>query len=451
MKNKKNIYFCGIGGISMSAIAQLMISKGFSVEGSDERCTDMVSKLMSKGIKINIGQYAENIDGTIDIFVYTSAISDDNEEIMKAKELGIDIYSRAEFLGKIMKNYKHAVAVSGAHGKTTVTGMLSSVFVHANTDPTIFLGGEMDLLGGNIRIGEGDIFLTEACEYKRNFLNFKPNISVVVNIDEDHLDYYKDLADIESAFVEFIEKLPADGVAIINYEYRDVFRKIDKNVEILTFGMNEEADIFGKLIELSPRPKFEVYYKNEYLYTQEMKVFGEHNIMNALSAIGVAINASIEIDAIKNGLAEFIGTKRRFEYRGEFEGITIIDDYAHHPNEIKTSLKTAHNHCDGKIITVFQSHTYTRTYELLDKFAEVFADSDIAIFTPIYAAREENTGLVSGKILAEKAKINNENSFYADSFEYAKDLALKHAEAGDMIILMGAGEQNKIADMILAN
>lgn len=449
--SKKKIYFCGIGGISMSAIAQLMLSRGYLVEGSDERRTDMVSKLMKKGLTINIGQVAKNVDESIDIFVYTSAISDDNEEILKAKELGIDIYSRAEFLGEIMDDYRYALAVSGAHGKTTVTGMLSSIFIHAKTNPTIFLGGEMDLLDGNIKIGSDHVFLTEACEYKRNFLNFKPNIAVVVNIDEDHLDYYKDLKDIESAFVEFIDKLPENGKAIINYNYKNVFEKMDKQTSIITFGLTEDADIYGKIIELSPIPKFEVYYMNEYLYTQEMKVFGEHNIMNALSAVGAAMSAGISIEDIKLGLSEFKGTKRRFEYRGEYKGVSIIDDYAHHPNEIITSLKTAKNHCRGKVITVFQSHTYTRTYELLEDFAHVFKESDIAIFTPIYAAREKDTGLVSGKILAEKAKINNKNSYYADSFEEAKEMALSYAKSGDMIILMGAGEQNKIADMILAD
>lgn len=449
------IYFCGIGGISMSAIARLMITRGHTVLGSDERETDMVKKLIDDGISVNIGQFGENIDASIDIFVYTSAINDKNEELLKAEELNLEIYSRAQFLGMIMKDYKHSVAVSGAHGKTSTTGMLSSILINAKADPTIFLGGEMDLLDGNIRVGRGDVFLTEACEYKRNFLNFNPTIALVLNIDEDHLDYYRDIKDIESAFISFVDKVPKDGFAVVNYEFKNVFEgscevcKADSDGKFITFGLNSDADFYGKIIELVPFPKFQVYYDGELQFVQELRVFGEHSVVNALGAIASAEIIGISKDDISVGLEKFTGTKRRFEYRGDYKGIRLIDDYAHHPNEIITSLKTAHDHCSGKVITIFQSHTYTRTYELLDKFADVFRNSDVVVFTPIYPAREPDTGLVSGRVLAERTKENNPNAHYADSFKEAMDMALKFAEKGDMIICMGAGEQNKIIDMIL--
>lgn len=442
----KHIFFIGIGGISMSALAKLMLNKNIKVSGSDRNNSELLQKLQRDGAKIYFGHKAENIDETVDLVVYTSAISDDNAEFLRAKELGIEIQKRAEFIGNIMKEYKHSIAISGTHGKTTTTGMLSSILVNSSLDPTIFLGGELNAINGNVKIGSGDLLLTEACEYKRNFLNFNPSISVILNIAEDHLDYYKDINDINSAFVEFASKLPKDGLLVVNNLNKELFKEISS--ELVSFGLDNSADIFASDIEYFPQPKFTVNY-GDISFEAELSVFGEHNVLNALAVIAVSIELGIDIETIKIGLKQFIGTKRRFELRGEVNGISIIDDYAHHPDEIKTSLLTARKNTNGKVITIFQPHTYTRTKSLFEEFAKVFELSDEIIFVDIYAAREIDTGEVSSEKLAEEAKKYNKKAIYAKSFEIAASLALEKANAKDTIIVMGAGDVNEIAKILL--
>lgn len=442
----KHIFFIGIGGISMSALAKLMLNKNVKVSGSDQHNSKILQKLQADGAKIYFGHKAENIDETVDLVVYTSAIRDDNEEFVKAKKLGIEIQSRAVFLGNIMRNFEHSIAVSGTHGKTTTTGMLSSVLINSSLDPTIFLGGELNVINGNVKIGNGNLLLTEACEYKRNFLNFNPSISVILNISEDHLDYYKDINDINDAFVEFANKLPKDGLLVVNNLNKDLFKGI--NSKIVSFGLDDSADIYASDIEYLPYPKFNVNYK-DVKFEAELSVFGEHNVLNALSVIAVSLELGIDIETIKKGLKEFTGTKRRYELRGMVNGISVIDDYAHHPDEIKTSLLTARNNTNGKVITIFQPHTYTRTKSLLDQFAKVFELSDEIIFVDIYAARELDTGEVSSVILTEETKKYNKNAMYAKSFEVAATLALEKANAKDVIVVMGAGDVNEIVDILL--
>lgn len=442
----KHIYFIGIGGISMSALAKLMLNKNIRVSGSDQHNSKLLQKLQADGAKIYFGHKAENIDKTVDLVVYTSAIREDNEELVRAKELGIKIQSRAVFLGNIMKEFKHSIAVSGTHGKTTTTGMLSSVLINSSLDPTIFLGGELNVINGNVKIGKGDLLLTEACEYKRNFLNFNPNISVILNISEDHLDYYRDIDDINDAFVEFAKKLPQDGLLVVNKLNKELFKDI--NSKLVTFGLDQSADIYASDIEYLPYPKFKVNYK-DIMFELELSVFGEHNILNALSVVAVSIELGIDIETIKRGLKEFIGTKRRYELRGMINDISVIDDYAHHPDEIKTSLETARANTNGKVITIFQPHTYTRTKSLLNQFAKVFELSDEVIFVDIYAAREVDTGEVSSEKLVEETKKYNKNAIYANSFETAAALALEKANAKDIIVVMGAGDVNEIVDILL--
>lgn len=444
----KHIFFIGIGGISMSALAELMLNKNIKVSGSDQHDSKLLKKLQADGAKIYFGHKAENIDETVDLVVYTSAIREDNAEFLKAKELGINIQSRAEFLGNIMKEHKHSIAISGTHGKTTTTGMLSSILVNSDLDPTIFLGGELNIIDGNVKIGKGDLLLTEACEYKRNFLNFNPSIGVILNISEDHLDYYKDMEDINSAFVEFANKLPKDGLLVVNNLNKDLFKDI--NSKVVFFGLEESADIYATDIEYLPYPKFNVNYK-DIKFEVELRVFGEHNILNSLSTIAVSMEIGIDTETIKRGLKQFIGTKRRYELRGVIDGISIIDDYAHHPDEIKTSLSTARTNTNGKVITIFQPHTYTRTSSLLNEFARVFEMSDEIIFVDIYSAREVDTGVVSSEKLAQETRKYNERAIYAQSFEIAASLALGKAKSGDVIIVMGAGDVNEIVDIILKN
>lgn len=445
-RNIGHIFFIGIGGISMSGLAELMLNNNVKVSGSDENNSELIEKLQKDGAKIYIGHKKENITNNIDLLVYTSAIRDDNEELIRAKELGIKIQGRAEFLGNIMREHNHSIAVSGTHGKTTTTGMLSSILVNSTLDPTIFLGGELNAIGGNIKIGNRDLLLTEACEYKRNFLNFNPTISIILNIDEDHLDYYKDINDINNAFIEFANKLPSEGLLIVNDKNKHLFNNI--NSRIVTFGLNNTSDIYAENIEYSPYPKFTVVYNNE-KFDVELSVFGEHNILNSLSVIVTSIELGIDVDTIKLGLKEFTGTKRRYELKGIKEGITIIDDYAHHPEEIKATLTSARRNTQDKVITIFQPHTYTRTKALMEQFAKVFELTDEIIIVDIYASREKDTGLVNSKELVEATKKYNVNAVYADSFQSAASLALKKASIGDIIITMGAGNVHEIAKLLL--
>lgn len=430
----------------MSALAKLMLNNNIKVSGSDQHSSKLLQKLQDDGAKIYIGHKAENINETVDLVVYTSAIRDDNEEFVKAKELGIEIQSRAVFLGNIMKKFKHSIAVSGTHGKTTTTGMLSSVLINSSLDPTIFLGGELNVINGNVKIGNGDLLLTEACEYKRNFLNFNPNISVILNISEDHLDYYKDINDINDAFVEFANKLPKDGLLVVNNLNKELFKGL--NSKLVAFGLDNTTDIYASDIEYLPYPKFNVNYL-DMKFKVELSVFGEHNVLNALSVIAVSIELGIDIETIKKGLKQFTGTKRRYELRGMVDGISVIDDYAHHPDEIKTTLLTARNNTEGKVITIFQPHTYTRTKSLFEQFAKVFELSDEIIFVDIYAAREVDNGEVSSEKLAEETKKYNKRAMYAKSFETAATLALEKANSKDIIVVMGAGDVNEIVDILL--
>lgn len=444
------IYFIGIGGISMSALAEIMIGEGVKVSGSDRSNSHIIKKLESLGAIVHISHESKNITDDIDLVVYTSAISNDNPELLRAQELNLNIMDRAEFLGLIMKNYSHAVCVSGTHGKTTTTGMLSSILIETDMKPTIFLGGEMDSMGGNLLRGSYDLMITEACEYKRNFLKFNPTMEIILNIDEDHLDYYKDLADIESAFVEYSEKIPETGHLIVNERHKELFKHLKCNV--ITFGPNNNADYYPENISLLPAPSYDLMHNGEKITEISLNVFGEHNILNSIAAAAACLSLEVNKDTVKSGLFDFKGTHRRYEYKGELNGASIIDDYAHHPSEMKATLKTAKSYAAGKVITVFQPHTFTRTKKLLKEFAEALTYTDEAILLDIYAARELNTGEIHSKdILTKMNDIHAKDGYYAESFQAAADLIKSLAQEGDIIITMGAGNVNDVAELLLNN
>ena len=443
-----NIYFIGIGGISMSALAEIMIGEGSKVSGSDRSSSNIIKKLESLGAKVYINHESKNITEDIDLVVYTSAISIDNPELLKAQELKLNIMDRAEFLGLIMKNYNNALCVSGTHGKTTTTGMLSSILIETDIKPTIFLGGEMDSLGGNLLRGSYELILTEACEYKRNFLKFNPTLEIILNIDEDHLDYYNDLADIESAFVEYAEIIPEAGHLIVNAKHEDLFKHLKCNV--VTFGTDENADYYPENINLIPTPSYNLMHKGNVVTHIKLKVFGEHNVLNSVAAAAACLSLGIESDIVAEGLLDFKGTHRRYEYKGSYNNALIIDDYAHHPSEMKATLKTAKTYTKGKVITVFQPHTFTRTKKLLNQFAEALTLTDEAILLDIYAAREKDTNEVSSKSILEKMKINHDkDGRYAESFQAAADIIKSLAQEGDTIITMGAGNVNDVAELLV--
>ena len=444
--NFNHIYFIGIGGISMSALAEIMLEEGIKVSGSDRSDSKIIKNLQKSGADIYIKHDSKNIGDDIDLVVYTSAIAEDNPELLRAKELNIKIMDRAEFLGAVMKNYSHAICVSGTHGKTTTTGMLSSVLIDTDLAPTIFLGGEMDSLGGNLLHGSYGLLLTEACEYKRNFLKFNPTMEVILNVEEDHLDYYKDLKDIESAFVEYAEKLPPDGHLIVNEAYSHLFNNI--KCKVVTFGL-DKGDYYAGNTRLIPEPSYTLMHGDEEVIEINLKVFGEHNILNSLAACAACLSLGIEPEILARGLNEFKGTHRRYEYKGEINGAVIIDDYAHHPSEMKATLKTARSYAGGRIITVFQPHTYTRTIKLLDGFAEALSMSDEAILVDIYAAREIDKGEIHSMDIINKMKNYSKNGIYAENFLEAADIVRSMAKKGDIIITMGAGNVVDIGEMLL--
>ncbi len=445
--NFNHIYFVGIGGISMSALAEIMICEGVRVSGSDRSSSHIIKKLETLGAKININHESKNIDSSIDLLVYTSAISNDNPELVRAQELNLNIMDRAEFLGFIMKNYKNAICVSGTHGKTTTTGMLSSILIETDLNPTVFLGGEMDSLGGNLMRGSYDLLLTEACEYKRNFLKFNPTMEIVLNIDEDHLDYYKDLKDIENAFIEYAEKLPDSGHLIVNVKNASLFENL--KCRVITFGMDDSADFYPSNFKLMPSPSYTLMHGTEIIAEISLKVFGEHNILNSIAAAAACVSIGLDGETIKKGLLDFSGTHRRYEYKGTYNQALIIDDYAHHPSEIEATLKTARAYTNGKIITVFQPHTFTRTQKLLNGFAKALSMCDEAIILDIYAAREKDTGEVHSNNIIEKMKEYSKTAHYAENFQVAADIIKSLAKKGDTIITMGAGNVNEIVDLLL--
>lgn len=446
-KMKENhIHFIGIGGISMSSLAHILLHNGKKVSGSDMTRSHLTDELEKMGAKISIGQSKGNIENP-DLVVYTAAISDDNEELKEARRKNIKTIERAVLLGEIMKKYPVAIAVSGTHGKTTTTSMITHVLLENEADPTVTVGGELNAISGNLRLGRSDYFLTEACEYHRSFLKFFPKIGIILNIEADHLDYFKDLDEIVDTFCDFAALIPEDGTLIIANDNPNTIKTVSHaKCKVITCGLND-ADFTAKNIEFDKNgyPSFDVFHNGESLTRITLSVNGKHNIYNALCAFACGYDLGFNIDLIKKGLLSFGGTKRRFEKKGEVFGFTIVDDYAHHPTEIKATLKAAKNAKYNKVWCIFQPHTYTRTKALLNDFSKALAYADNIIITDIYAAREKDTGLVSAKDLADIT----EGSVYIKEFEDIKDYIIKNAKEGDLVITMGAGTVYKIGEMII--
>lgn len=438
----KKIHFIGIGGISMSGLAAVLLNSGFKVSGSDFKNSPIVEKLEASGAEIYIGHKRENIKN-VDLVVYTAAIPSDNAELLEAKEKNILLMDRAEFLGEIMKGHKYNVAVSGTHGKTTCTSMLSHVTLAGNLDPTILIGGELDVIGGNFRIGTSEYFLTEACEYNRSFLKFFPYIGVILNIDADHLDCYKDIDEIADTFLKFSKLIPEDGYLIgynDDFRVKEILSKVNCNT--LSYGFDDSADVTAKNIVFSTNgcATFDVYKDNKNLLTLTLDVPGKHNILNALATVCVSIIFNISNENIIEGLSDCKGAHKRFEYKGEINGITVIDDYAHHPTEIKATLSTAKQIKHNKTYCIFQPHTYTRTKTLFDEFTECFGDTDELILMDIYAAREKNTGLVSSDELGDAIRLKGVKCTNVHSHDEALAYIKSKLKTGDLLLTVGAGD-----------
>jgi len=450
-ENIKSIHFIGIGGIGMSAIAEILLDKGYHITGSDIKASNITEKLQSRGAEIYIGHDMANVINA-DLIVHTSAVKEDNPEIVKGRELNIPILDRAEILGTLMKKYKNSIAISGAHGKTTTTSMISLIFENANVKPTILVGGELREIDGNVKVGKTDYFITEACEYQENFLKFNPSIGIILNIDEDHLDFFKSLDHIISSFNKFASLIPKDGYLIVNNDDFNV-RKLSNNLNcnIVTYGLNLEAMYQGKNITFDEdgTPSFDVFYKNSLLDRFTLGIPGYHNIYNSLASIATAHILKVPLQVIKETLLSFKGTKRRFDILGEFKGIKVIDDYAHHPTEIKATLNAARKHPHNKIWCVFQPHTYTRTKALLMDFSTSFNDADKIIITDIYAAREKNTGEIHSIDLAKEIEKEGKDVIYIKDFIDIVGYIRENATNGDIILTMGAGNIYEVGEMLL--
>ncbi|MDL2250189.1 UDP-N-acetylmuramate--L-alanine ligase [Lachnospiraceae bacterium OttesenSCG-928-J05] len=451
-KKPIHIHFIGIGGISMSGLAEILIKEGFTVSGSDVKPSALTTRLSSKGATIVFSQTAENITDNIDLIVYTAAVHDDNEEYAAAKKSGIPLLSRAELLGQLMNNYQVPIAVAGTHGKTTTTSMLSHILLAGDLDPTISVGGILNSIGGNIRVGGGEYFVTEACEYTNSFLHFFPKISVILNIDEDHLDFFKDLDDIYDSFLAFAKLLPADGNLVINNSIPRVslFKEALGN-RLITYGLTEDCRYFAEAITYDSYgcPSFDLYIDGQKIDRLTLAVTGEHNVENALASIAVSELIGIPLEEVKKGLLSFGGTNRRFEKKGEKDGVVIIDDYAHHPTEIRATLGAAKAYPHREIWCIFQPHTYTRTKALFHEFARALALADHVILTDIYAARETDNLGVSAEGLAAEIKVHGSDAYYLPSFAEIEKFCLENCKKGDLLITMGAGDVVSIGESIL--
>lgn len=447
-----SIHFIGIGGISMSGLAEILLEEGFTISGSDSKKSPLTSLLESKGAKIYYGQRASNISDSVQVVVYTAAIHPDNPEFACAKEKGIPMLTRAQLLGQIMRNYDTSIAVAGTHGKTTTTSMLSHILLKGECDPTISVGGILPAIGGNIRVGQSETFLTEACEYTNSFLSFFPTIGIILNIDADHLDFFKDIDDIRHSFRRFAQLLPADGALIINADtlhYQDIIK--DLSCKIITYGLEHEAQYQATDITYDKygHASFTVLKDGRKAGSFYLKVPGSHNVSNALAAIALARLLQIPNDVIVKGLGSFTGTDRRFQYKGEVAGVTIVDDYAHHPTEIQATLNAAHNYPHKKLWCVFQPHTYTRTKALLPEFAQALKLADHVVLADIYAARETDNLGISSKDLQARIQELGTPCEYFPTFDEIENFLLNNCEAGDLLITMGAGDVVKIGEQLL--
>ena len=448
-----HVHFIGIGGISMSGLAEILLQEGFTVSGSDMKESEITAILTNLGATVQIGQVAENIDDSIDLVVYTAAIREDNPEFAEVKRQNIPMLTRAQLLGQIMKNYKYGIAVSGTHGKTTTTSMLSYVLLEAQTDPTISIGGMLDAIGGNIRVGKSEYFVTEACEYTNSYHAFHPYISIILNVDADHLDFFSGIEEIADSFKTFAELLPQDGLLVVNGDMK-YYPHVTKDVicNITTFGMNEGNDYSATDItfDVEGHPSYTLVVHGEQQERVCLHATGIHNVMNSLSVIAVSDFLGIEREKALAGLVKCSSAKRRFEHKGVTEdGVIIVDDYAHHPTEIAATLAAATNTPHNDIWCVFQPHTYTRTKALLDEFGQALSVCDHVLLADIYAAREKDTGLVSSKDVCEKINANGGNAVYLGDFDSIYEYVKKNCKKNDLLITMGAGNVDSIGDLLL--
>ena len=445
------IHFIGIGGISMSSLALIVKQGGFKVSGSDITRTHITDKLENAGIEIFIGQKKENIKNP-DLVVYTAAIAKDNPEYLEALEKADTVVERSVFLGELMKAYSCPCCISGTHGKTTTTSMVALIMLAAQKDPTVLVGGEVKAIGGNLKIGGKDMFVTEACEYVESFLEFFPQKAVILNVDADHLDYFRDIDHIISAFEKFVALVPENGSVIANGADKNTLKAIkNAKCKVITFGIGEEFHCNAKNVVFDKNgfASYDLVYFGETLCNVTLSVPGKHNVLNSLAAAAMCLDAGCDADAVKEGLKNFKGTDRRFEIKGEYKGCTVVDDYAHHPTEIVAAISTAKNFGHKKVTAIFQPHTYTRTKALLNEFAESLSGADRVILTEIYAAREIDDGTVSSKDIADIMTKNGCDAIYVKEFDDVVSHIKQTCTGDELIMTIGAGTVFKIGEKLI--
>ncbi|SNU04534.1 UDP-N-acetylmuramate--L-alanine ligase [Lachnospiraceae bacterium] len=456
LKKPQHAHFIGIGGISMSGLAEILVDAGFTVSGSDMKSSPITQMLESKGVIINIGQVASNITDDIDFVVYTAAIHEDNEEYQEAVKRELPMLSRAKLLGQLMDNYKYSVAVAGTHGKTTTTSMMAHIMLTAETDPTVSIGGILDAINGNIRVGSSDYFVTEACEYTNSYHEFRPFASIILNVDNDHLDFFKNIENIAASFATYATKTVDGGILVVNgdMKYTNQIKDAvkDKNIKVVTFGKDITNDYQARNITLNElgQPTYELYIDGEYKAEVSLSVMGEHNAINSLAAIAASLYIGIDMEHILEGLKKCHSAERRFEYKGMTEsGAYIYDDYAHHPTEIAASMKVARSVVKNELWIAFQPHTYSRTKAHLTDFAKALSPADHVLLADIYAAREVDDGSVSSKDLENEIKKLGTDVTYLGDFESIKNYLKNNLNNNDMLITMGAGNIDSICDSLL--
>ena len=426
----------GIGGVSMAPLAEVLHGAGMVITGSDMRESAAVEHLRSLGIPVHIGHRAENL-GQAELVIRTAAVHDDNPEIAAAHAAGVPVFERAQAWGAIMRGYKHALCISGTHGKTTTTSMCTHIIMAAGLDPTVMIGGTLPLLGAGHRVGKGDTIILESCEYCNSFLSFFPTVAVILNIEADHLDFFKDLEDVEKSFRAFADLVPEGGRIIANRDDENTMRTLaGEERPVTTFGLAEGDIHAADLTWNKGLPTFDVVCRDQVYAHVSLSVPGLHNVKNALAAAASAMALGVPGEAVERGLAQFRGAGRRFEHKGTYHGAQVYDDYAHHPGELKALLDTARTLGYERVICAFQPHTYTRTKALFDDFVEVLKQPDITLLAEIFAARETNDIGISSRDLAERIP----GAKYCATLPEVTDALRALARPGDLILTVGAGD-----------
>lgn len=440
-------HLVGIGGVSMSPLAIVLHDSGIITTGSDMNESDAINHMRQLGIEISIGHKAENISGA-DYVIRTAAVHDDNPEIAAAKRAGVPVFERAEAWGFIMRFYKNALCIAGTHGKTTTTSMATHILMSAHRDPTVMIGGVLPMIKSGYRVGKGDTIILESCEYYNSFLSFSPTVAVILDIEADHLDFFKNLDEIKESFRKFALLVPEDtGIVVVNADDKNSLDAVSGiNRKIITFGINSDADIVAKNISICDRrTTFDIYKNGEFFTSITLGVPGKHNIYDALAAAAGAVSLGVGPEAVSDGLLTFTGAGRRFEAKGKFNGADVYDDYAHHPGELKALLDAVETLGYNRIIVAFQPHTYSRTKALFGDFVSQLKRPDVAVLAEIYAAREKNVIGISSKDIADKVP----GAVFCPTFSQVEEYLRKIARPGDIIITVGAGDIYKVGENLV--